>query len=436
MRLNAFLSLGGYFEGAWRREGASRRPNTDLDGFVDLALQAEAGGFDSVFIADSLSLWGDVRRGPTGTFEPSVLAAALLARTRSIGAIITLSTTYNEPFNVARRLASLDWASDGRIGWNIVTTASEQAARNFGGEALPDHAERYERCREFVDVCVALWKSWDDDAIVADPTGPWASPDAVRAIRHRGRHFSVDGPLDIPRSPQVVPLLVQAGTSPEGRDVAARFADAVFVVDDDLDRSCRNRAQLQEAARALGRRHLPAVLPGIVPVIGTTRADAEERLRDLVGGVDVELGARAIETRFGLPPGSLDPGDPFDLDLGLPAVSEENGNQTLHRVLRSLAEHGERTVADAVRWMNTARGHLLAVGTADDVAACMVRWFDEGGADGFNVIFPVLPEDLRRFTELVVPRLVERGVVAPPDAHVGSSLRERYGTGDRADLVR
>lgn len=411
MKLCAFLSIAGYFEGAWRLPESDPFCNTDIEYFCDLARVAEAGGMDAVFIADGLALWGDVRRRPTGTFEPSVMAAWILRSTERIGVIITQSTTFNEPFNVARRLASLDHASAGRIGWNIVTSSSDDAARNFGQRQMPSHAERYARATEFVEVCIKLWSSWGADAIRPDKGGSWGHAERIHAIEHVGRFFRVSGPLDVPRSPQVVPLLVQAGTSPEGITLAANVADAVFIVQDDLQQCLTYSRDLQRRARAAGRRSPIAVLPGLIPVIADTAEEARQRLDHLESLMDVGLAIRELERRFGCEPGSLDPQDRLAADL--PPVSEETGNQTLYRVLRDMAQQGDLTVEQVVRRMNAGRGHLMVVGTATTVAATMVAWFEAGAADGFNVIFPTLPESLERFTHDVLPLLRGSGHPRP-----------------------
>lgn len=425
LRLCAFLSLAGYVEGAWRLPESDPYCNTDIEYFCALAKTAEMGGMDAVFIADGLALWADVRRRPTGTFEPSIMAAAILRATRRIGVIITLSTTFNEPYNVARRLASLDLASGGRIGWNIVTTSSADAARNFGLERLPSHAERYARCAEFVDVCLKLWTSWTPDAIRGDKAGDWARTDAVRPINHVGSHFRVAGPLDVPRSPQVIPLLVQAGASPEGMGVAAAFADVVFTVQDDLCKSQRHRAALMHRCGRRARTQPIAVLPGLMPIIADSEDEALRAQVHVESLMRIDLAVNALEARFGLDPGSLDPDERFEIEL--PELSSEDGNQSLYRVLRGMVESGA-TVGEVARTMNAGRGHLTVVGTAESVADTMIAWFEAEAADGFNVIFPTLPGSMTRFVREVIPILRERGyrdVEAPSAAP--SSLRAVFG---------
>jgi FMN-dependent oxidoreductase (nitrilotriacetate monooxygenase family) len=423
IHLNAFMSLNGYLDGAWRLPGSDPLCGTDISYFVDAAKTAEGGDMDAVFIADSLSQWADVRRRPTGTFEPTVMAAAMLSATTTIGVIVTLSTTFNEPYNVARRLASLDHLSAGRIGWNVVTSSTNEAARNFGLDEMPSHDDRYERCSEFIDVCIGLWQSWDGDAIVADKRHHWAVPELVRAIDHTGRHFRVRGPLDVPRSPQVVPLIVQAGTSAQGQSLAARHADVVFTVSQSMDAAVHRRGLLRDGASQLKRRAVK-VLPGLVPVLGSTRRRARARLAELEDLIDIDLATRQLERSLAIPQGRLNPADPFPSEI--PPVEEVLGNQSFYRVIWEMAGSGRHTVADVARTMSSARGYLTVVGTPRDVADTMEAWVDGGAADGFNVVFPVLPAGLEEFTTDVIPLLRARGR-RPALGGGARHLRDRFG---------
>lgn len=423
IRLTAFLSLTGYLEGAWRLPQSDPWCGTDISYFVDAARTAETGDLDAVFIADSISQWADVRRRPTGTFEPTIMAAAMLSATKTIGAIVTLSTTFNEPYNVARRLASLDHLSGGRIGWNVVTSSTVEAARNFGLDEMPPHDERYARSAEFIDVCVGLWTSWSQDAVVADKGHHWAVPERVQPLGHVGPHFRVRGPLDVPRSPQVVPLVVQAGTSSQGQALAAHHADVAFLVAQDPDDAARRRRLLRDYAARLGR-HPVQVLPGLVPVLGPTRARARARLTELEDLVDIDLATRQLERSLAMPEGSLNPTDRFPTDL--PPAEGIRGNQSFYRVIAELGGSGWRTVADVARTMSSSRGYLTVVGTPRDVADAMENWVDAGAADGFNLVFPVLPSGLEEFVDDVVPLLRARGRRAEPGERA-THLRERFG---------
>ena len=254
LHLNAFLMSTGHHEASWRLPESNPYAITDISHYLNLARIAERGKFDSVFFADAPALFSEVGRRPSGSIEPTVLLTAIAAATERIGLIATASTTYNDPFNLARRFASVDHVSGGRAGWNIVTTASPDAAKNFGLDDQPLHADRYERATEFVDVSRKLWDSWEDDATLADKvSGVWADSSRVHQIDHVGKYFKVRGPLNVPRSPQGHPLLVQAGSSEDGKQFAATYAEAVFTAHQTLGDAQAFYADLKARVVALGR---------------------------------------------------------------------------------------------------------------------------------------------------------------------------------------
>src|SRR5205085_1235012 len=229
LHLNLFIHSRGHHEASWRHPAASQLPLTDIRYYQDLAQRAEAALFDSIFLADQLALGEDVAQAARTWLEPVTVLAALAVATSRIGMIATCSTTYTEPFNLARQFASLDHISNGRVGWNIVTSWLAAAANNFGGEGQLSHADRYARGEEFMAVMKALWDSWAADAVVDDrASGRYARGDRIRAINHKGRYYQVTGPLNLPRCPQGRPVLVQAGSSDTGRRFAAQHAEAVF----------------------------------------------------------------------------------------------------------------------------------------------------------------------------------------------------------------
>jgi FMN-dependent oxidoreductase (nitrilotriacetate monooxygenase family) len=277
MHFNLFIIDTGHHEASWRLPGSDPLAHIDVDYHERLARIAEAAKFDSVFLADSPVLWNDPGRRPSGRLEPIMLLTALARATQRIGLIATASTSYNDPYNLARRFASLDLISGGRAGWNIVTTAGDDAARNFGLDAQPAHAERYQRAAEFVEVSRKLWDSWEDDAVVADAVrGVHTEADRVHTIDHVGRFFRVRGPLNLPRSPQGHPVLVQAGSSEDGKEFAARYAEAVFTAQQTLAEGQAFYADLKRRAAAVGRDPGGVkILPGIVPVLGSTEAAAK-----------------------------------------------------------------------------------------------------------------------------------------------------------------
>lgn len=423
MTLCMFMGATGYHSASWRLPDSNPSAGTDPSHFAELARLAESGGFDAVFFADSMALWSDLRERPAGVIEPSVLAAAAIAATRHIGVILTFSTTFNEPYNVARKLTSLDHLSGGRIGWNIVTSATDEAARNFGLDNIPAHGERYRRGSEFVDVCIKLWESWDAGAIIGDRSGWWGDPSKVRPIHHNGEFFSVRGPLDVPPSPQRVPLLVQAGSSPEGKSLAAATADIVFTVQSTFDAATSFRAEVQDLARIAGRLFPTRVLPGIIPVIRDTDDEAHDYLARLDDMLDQSDGVRQLERSLGRPLGSLRLEDRFDADL--PAPEEIVGNQTYYRVIKEMADARRYTVRDVVRRMSTSRGHRLVVGSPETVAGAMCEWVDGGAADGYVVMPAAIPSDLETFVDKVVPLLRASGHLrySPDDRPLASRYR-------------
>lgn len=432
MHLNAFLMSTGHHEASWRLPESDPRANTNMEHYRDLARIAERGTFDSIFLADSPSLSGAfidspsvasaVGHRPAGSLEPTILLTAIAAVTSRIGLIATASTTYNDPFNLARRLAALDHVSGGRAGWNIVTTATSEAARNFGLDRLPSHGERYARAEEFVDVARALWDSWNADAVVADKlSGLWADGDKVHAIDHAGTHFRVAGPLNQERSPQGHPVLVQAGSSNDGRRFASKFADAVFTAQQTLEDAQNFYTDMKKRAAAYGRE--VKILPGIVPVIGATEAaarDLEDELDQLIVP-DYARGRLAALLRVA--PEDL----PFDQELpaDLPGEEAIQGAKSRYSLVVSMARRERLTVRQLIGRLGGGRGHRTFTGTPEQVADAMQHWVENGAADGFNVMPAVLPSGLEVFVDHVVPILRERGMFRRE--YLGCTLRDHLG---------
>lgn len=422
MVLCALLGSTGYHSASWRRADADPMANVKPKYFASMARTAERGGLDAVFLADSMAIWSNVGERPAGAIEPAVLATAIAAATENIGVIITQSTSYQEPYNVARRLTSLDHLTDGRIGWNIVTSATPEAAWNFGHSDLPDHHERYRRADEFVSVCIALWNSWLPGAVHADKSGIWADANLIRSIDHTGQYFRVRGPLDVPPSPQRIPLLVQAGSSEEGTALAAAYADWVFTVQSDIEESREFRLRMRSRAAASGADRRVLVLPGVIPVIGSTDEEARRRLDALDGLLNPALGIRQLERSLALAPDSLSADVPFDMKLAEP--EDNSGNQTYYRVIKRMADAGCHTVGEVARVMSTSRGHRLLVGSASSVACQMIDWYDRGAADGYVLMPAALPDDLTLFVDEVVPILRAAGCLA--ENHTTMPLADRY----------
>ncbi|MEN3305940.1 MAG: hypothetical protein V7603_2142 [Micromonosporaceae bacterium] len=425
LHLNAFLMGVGHHEAAWRLPEADPYAHVDVAHYTNLARIAERGKLDSLFLADGPVLWNDLGRRPGGALEPTLLLTALAGVTEHIGLIATASTTYNEPYNLARRFASLDHISGGRAGWNIVTTAGLDAARNFNLDELPPHRERYERAAEFVEVSRKLWDSWADDAVVADKdNGVWGDDTKVYPPAHVSRFFKVAGALNVPRSPQGHPLLVQAGSSENGKDFAARYAEAVFTAHQTLAEAQAFYADLKR--RALGHGRDPAtikILPGIVPILGSTVDDARALEAELDRLIRPEYAIRQLAELL-----KVDPAD-LHLDRELPAdlpdEDEIEGAKSRRTLVVNLARRERLTVRELIGRLGGGRGHFTFAGTPGQVADVIVHWYEQGAADGFNIMPPVLPAGLSSFVDDVVPILQDRGLFRTE--YEGKTLRDNYG---------
>ncbi|MEV2223880.1 LLM class flavin-dependent oxidoreductase [Nocardia vinacea] len=425
LHLNAFLMSTGHHEASWRLPESDPYSNTKIEHYVNLARIAERGKLDSIFFADSPVLFGDTGRRPSGKLEPTVLLTAIAVQTSRIGLIATASTSYNSPFNLARRFASVDWVSNGRVGWNIVTTAGADAARNFGLDDVPDHKLRYEKAAEFVDVATKLWDSWQDDAVLADKeSGLHTDPDKVRKIEHEGPFFKVAGPLNVPRSPQAYPVLVQAGSSEDGKEFAARYAEAVFTAQQTLEDGLEFYTDLKRRAIALGRDpETIKILPGIVPVIGDTEEHARELDAELERLISPEYAKRQLARTWGIPVEDLD----LDSELpdNLPTEDEIQGAKSRFTLIVNLARRERLTLRQLIGRLGGGRGHHTFAGTAEQVADTIEEWFVRGAADGFNIMPAVLPSGLERFVDEVVPILQRRGLFRTE--YTETTLRGHYG---------
>ncbi|MEU9919942.1 LLM class flavin-dependent oxidoreductase [Streptomyces griseoluteus] len=424
LHLNAFLMNAGHHDAAWRHPRTQPERVTDLRYFQHLAQTAERGRLDSVFLADGLALWGKVRHNALGGFEPLTLLSALAAVTEHVGLIATVSTTFNEPFHTARKFASLDHISGGRAGWNIVTSGTVNEARNFGQDEHLEHALRYERAREFVEVATKLWDSWEDDAILLDrERGVYADTDKVREINHRGEYFGVQGPLNVPRSPQGYPLLVQAGSSEDGKEFAAQYAEAVFTAQQTLAEGQAFYKDLKSRLARYGRTgDQLLVLPGIAPVIGSTEAEARSLEQELTHLQVPEYGLAQLSGMLGTDLTGL------PLDGPLPELPDErdiNGNKSRFTLVAELARRDGLTLRELIARLGGGRGHRVFAGTPEQVADEIEEWFTEGAADGFNIMPPHLPGGLEDFVDHVVPILQWRGLFRTE--YTGRTLRENYG---------
>ncbi|WP_308291938.1 LLM class flavin-dependent oxidoreductase [Pseudarthrobacter cellobiosi] len=425
LHLNAFLMSTGHHEASWRLPESNSFAGTDVAHFQRLAQTAERGKLDSIFFADSPVLHGNVAQRPYGSLEPTVLLAAIAAVTERIGLIATASTTYNEPYNLARRFASVDHISGGRTGWNVVTTAGDAAARNFSLAGQPAHSQRYERAAEFLDVAKKLWDSWEDGAVVADKdAGVWADSSRVHPVNHQGPHFQVEGGLDVPRSGQGHPVIVQAGSSENGKDFAARYAEAVFTAHQTLAAAQDFYADLKRRTTAAGRdpRSIK-ILPGIVPVIGATEAEALKLERELDELILPEHAVRQLANLLRVSPESLKLDGQLPADL--PSEDEIEGAKSRYTLVVNLARSEHLTVRQLIGRLGGGRGHRTFAGTPEQVADAIQHWFQSGAADGFNIMPPVLPAGLDIFVDHVVPILQDRGLFRRE--YTGRTLRGHFG---------
>ena len=427
MHLNLFIHGRGHHEAAWRHPDASTLPLTDVGYYADVARKAEAGLFDSIFLADSLGVGEDVANAPRTWLEPVTTLAALAGATSRIGLIATCSTTYTEAFNLARQFASIDHISNGRAGWNIVTTWLATAASNYGGQGPLSHAERYERAEEYMRVVIGLWDSWSDDAVLDDrAAGQYARADGLRALNHVGPHYRVAGPLNLPRSPQGRPVFVQAGSSETGRRFAARYAEAVFTAQMEKATARDFYADLKRLVVEEGRapEHV-LILPGLSPVIGSTEAEAQRIARELNDLSDPEVGRKRLSGRFGGHDFSHLPLDKTLSPEDFPDPGSVEAARGRTEVIVGLVRREKPTLRQLLSYLAGARGHFVTTGSPEQIADLMEDWFRHGAADGFNLMPPVLPAMLDVFVAEVVPLLQRRGLFRT--AYAGDTLRELYG---------
>jgi FMN-dependent oxidoreductase (nitrilotriacetate monooxygenase family) len=427
LHLNLFIHGRGHHEASWRHPGSSTLPLTDIRYYAECARIAEAGLFDSIFLADSLGVGDDVASAPRTWLEPVTTLAALVGATSRIGLIATCSTTYTEPFNLARQFASIDHMSNGRVGWNIVTTWLATASGNYGGEGPLSHAERYERAEEYMRVVTGLWDSWSDDAILDNrATGEYARPDGIRALNHSGRFYQVTGPLNLPRCPQGRPVFVQAGSSETGRRFAARHAEAVFTAQMEKATAKDFYTGLKRLVVDEGRRpeHV-LILPGLSPVIGGTEAEARRIARELNDLSDPEVGRKRLSGRFGGHDFSHLPLDKTLSPEDFPDPGTVEAARSRTEVIIGLVRREKPTLRQLLGYLAGARGHFVTAGSPEQIADLIEDWFRDGAADGFNVMPPVLPSMLEVFIAEVVPLLQRRGLFRME--YEGDTLRALFG---------
>ena len=407
MHLNLFIFGCGHHKAAWRHPDSPAERIGDITYFEGLARTAERGRLDAVFFADGHAT-GDVAGGPWWFLEPLTTLAAMSRATRHIGLVSTVSSTFYTPFHAARLLASLDHISGGRVGWNVVTSMFDAEARNHGYEQMPAHQERYARAEEFVEVVLGLWDSWNDKAFHYDRNGVFADPDLVRPIGHRGEHFQVEGPLNVPRPVQGNPVLFQAGSSEQGRTLAARRAEAIYSVAYDLAGAQDYYGDVKARIRRAGRdSRSVAIMPGLVTYVGSTEREARDKQRELDELLPTEESLQQL--------GLFTEQDCSDWELDapvpeLPPLEEFTGPKGRYETILRIIDSERPTVRQLLGRLAAGGGHCTMVGTPEQIADRMTRWYENGGADGFNLMPPSLPGGIDDFVDHVVPVLQRRGL--------------------------
>jgi FMN-dependent oxidoreductase (nitrilotriacetate monooxygenase family) len=427
MNLGAFIHETGQHVAAWRHPGAYAHSGADFSHMVDVARTAERGKFDLLFLADSaaVSVFGSAesrgRMGKVVKFEPITVLSALASVTTHLGFVATCSSTYNEPYTLARQFASLDQISGGRAGWNLVTSNNEAEAFNHGRDAHYAHAERYDRAAEFAQVVTGLWDSWDEDAFIRDQeTGVYYDPEKMHTLNHRGKYFAVRGPLNVARSPQGRPVLVQAGASDTGRDLAAQTAELVFTAQTTFEQAAEFYADVRARLPRSGRsQDTMKILPGLYPVVGRTASEAREKFDFLQSLIHPSVGLAVLEHTIGVKLSG------YPLDGPVPEMADTNGPLSRQRLLLEAARRDKLTLWELCLLNAGPRGHLLTIGTPAEIADVMEHWFRNGACDGFNVMPAWLPGSLTDFVDMVIPELQRRGLFR--SEYEGTTLRANLG---------
>ena len=426
LKLGAFLWPTGHHIAAWRHPDAPADAGISFQHFVEVAHIAERGLFDMLFFADQAAIFQDSRENLGRTsylvrIEPFALLSALATVTQTIGLVCTATTTYDEPYHIARRFASLDLISGGRSGWNVVTSANPAEARNFNREAHVEHDERYRRAWEFVDVVKGLWDSWDDDAFVRDKqSGQYVDPDKMHVLDHAGKYFRVQGPLNVSRSPQGQPVIVQAGSSEAGKGLASGVADVVFTAHQTLANAQAFYNDIKSRADRHGRNpdHVK-VMPGVFVTVGRSEQEAQEKYQKLQSLIDPRIALTHLSTfiKFDL--------SKYPFDGPVPDLPESVTVSSRPAMLLKYAREENLTIRQLAIHIAGSRGHWNLVGTAAQIGDRLEEWFTKGGADGFNYMPPLLPGSLDDFATLVVPELQRRGLFRRQ--YEGRTLRDNLG---------
>ncbi len=426
MKLGMFYWPCGHHMAAWRHPDGVADSGANIDHIVGLAKLAERGLFDLFFMADSVSFWrGDLKsmtRDSHGAWiEPFTVMCSLAQHTRNIGLVCTSTTTYDQPYLIARRFASLDVASGGRAGWNLITSANKLEADSFGVDEHMEKTERYRRGREFAHVVRGLWNSWGEDVFVRDKeSGLYFDESKLTVMEHKGAHFRVRGPINVPPSPQGEPVMVQAGASDDGRQLAAETAEVIFGAQQTLEGAQEFYADVKGRMTAIGRDpDSLKVMPGLAVCVGRTQQEAEDKYDVLQDLIDPLAGMQLLSRRvdFDL--------TGYDVDGPLPELPPNKVVSTRAQLFAEIGRRENLTIRDLYRRVAGARGHYEIIGTPDSIADMMEQWVRERGCDGFNIMPPVFPSSLEDFIELVIPELQRRGLYRTE--YEGATLRENLG---------
>lgn len=429
MTLGLFFNHTGHHVASWRHPDAQADAGVNIRHYLDMARTAEQSKFDFLFFADQVAVReahpDALSRSAqyTAHFEPLTLLSALSVVTDRIGLVATASTSYNEPYHLARKFASLDHLSGGRAGWNVVTSTAHAEAQNFGRDQHYDHAERYDRAHEFLDVVRGLWDSWDDDAFIRDKqSGAYFDPTKLHALEHKGKHFKIRGPLNVPRPIQGHPVIVQAGSSEDGREFAAATAEIVFTAEMDLASAQQYYRDVKGRMARYGRRpeHLH-VLTGINPIVGRTEAEANEKHEHMQSLIHPIVGREILSTMLGGADLSS-----YSLDGPLPDLPQTDASKSgLYQNIVKLAQREKLTIRQLYLRLAGARGKLTIKGSVEQVVDKMEEWFRQGGSDGFIVQPSHLPGSLDEFATLAIPELQRRGLFHRD--YDGETLRDGLG---------
>ena len=432
LKLGAFFFTPGSHSAGWRHPDAVPETDMSFAHYVEMARTAERGLMDCIFFQDTAAVNGTAALDGGSPWrpgagrqvfpEPATLIAALAPMTSHIGLVATATTTYSDPYTLARRFGTIDHISGGRAGWNLVTSQIEDEAGNFGYDRHPDHGHRYERADEFFNVCAGLWDSFGEDAFPRDKqTGVFLDPSQAHILNHVGEHFRVRGPLNLPRCPQGRPVIAQAGSSEPGRALASRIADMIFTAQSVLSEGQAFYREIKDRAAAHGRNpdHVK-VMPGFMPIVGRTDVEAQERYGLLQELIDDAIALRLLARLTG----DLDI-HAYPLDGPLPDLPPSNAARARQEHLVAKARRENLSVRQVARYLGTSLGHQMVVGSPATIADTMQEWLEAGAADGFTLLSPFYPRPLDEFVELVVPELQRRGIYRT--AYEGRTLRENLG---------